>query len=87
MHVYNCRVVGEYPAQQFFTVESDGSVVLLTSLRNDAQRNTQYRVCSTNIYLHISILLHDSPDVRNCLLLFLSSNRRQFPIVSLEIRQ
>ena len=55
MHVYNCRVVGEYPAQQFFTVESDGSVVLLTSLRNDAQRNTQYRVCSTNTICHISI--------------------------------
>ena len=51
MHAYNCKVVGEYPAQQFFTGESGGSVIFLTSLRNDAQRNTQYRVCFTNIYL------------------------------------
>ena len=36
---------------------------------------------------HISVLLHDSPDVRSRLLLIFLSNRRQFPMFSLEIRQ
>ena len=38
------RTVGVYPAQQFFHVESDGSVRLVASLTEDAQRNVVYQV-------------------------------------------
>lgn len=38
------RAVGEYPAQQFFAIRQDGSVVVRRSLRDDLLRNTQYKV-------------------------------------------
>lgn len=38
------KVVGEYPSQQFFNLQQDGTVKLIKSLREDSLQNTQYKL-------------------------------------------
>lgn len=41
---YSYRVVGEYPAQQFFSLSPDGNVILIRDLRDNSLQNTEYKV-------------------------------------------